>query len=64
MRMTGFVRAYRGYDLYRDDDALGEGWYAVPAEPGALGLDAEALAVYPDERSLRAAVAATFEASC
>ena len=69
MRMTGYVRTYRGYDLHRDDDALGEGWYAVPSDllPSPLGdgggPEAEALAVYPDERSLRGDIDATFEAS-
>ena len=58
----GLVRTYRGYDVFRDDDdGLGSSWYAVLAEPRD-GPDDEALVTYPDERSLRAAIDATFRA--
>lgn len=58
MRMTGFIRAYCGYDLFRDDEAAGEVWYAAPSTP--MSGDDEALATYPDEAALRAAIDATF----
>ena len=62
MRITGYIRAYRGYDLFRDDDVFGAAWYAAPSDPPRGGLDGEALAVYPDEASLCGAIDATFEA--
>lgn len=60
MRMTGFIRAYCGYDLFRDDEAAGEVWYAAPSTP--LPGGDEALATYPSESALRAAIDATFVA--
>lgn len=62
MRVTGFIRTYRGYDLFHDDDTTGEGWYAVPSHPPRGGSSDDALVVYPDEAALRAAIDATFRA--
>lgn len=58
MRMTGFIRVYCGYDLFRDDEASGEVWYATPSTP--LPGDDEALVTYPDEAALCADINATF----
>lgn len=61
MKRTGYIRTYRGYDIYRNvDPPYGETWYAALAHSVPGHQNPEALTVYPDERSLRRDIDATF----
>ena len=65
MRVSGYIRTYRGYDVYYDDDDESwGGWYAAPALAGPANrlTDDVPLVVYSTERMLRRAIDATFEA--